>query len=83
MLFQIAVKVKIPKAKAAEVFLKQANFFRIKMDSPDTKTTADLLRQNLIQTVGAEERSGLVCVQCFIIEKVYGAGSIPSVIVQQ
>ena len=71
MLFQIAVKVKIPKAKAAEVFLKQAYLFRIKVDSSDTKTPADLLRQNLIQTVGAEERSSLVYAQCFIVEKVH------------
>ena len=71
LLFQIAVKVKIPKTKAAEVFLKQADFFCIKMNSADTKATADLLRQNFIQTVGAEERSSLVYAQCFIVEKVH------------
>ena len=65
LFFQIAVKVKIPKSKTAEVFIKQADFFRIKMDSADTKTPTNLLRQNLIQTIGAEERSGLVYVQLF------------------
>ncbi len=53
LFFQIAVNVKISKAKAAKVFLKQADFSRIKIDDADTKTLTNLFRQNLIQAVSA------------------------------
>ena len=51
---------RMAQAKPGKVFFKQLDFLCSKVDSANTKTLAGLLRQNLIQAVSTQERSGLV-----------------------